>query len=199
MKPGTVGINLKQGILGTYTTVSQGDTDAAHVWIVLPNGKIATTGAKFGCIYGEVDAEEYLKDKQYYLLEPIDPLTQGQLNTLQNCHDSLMADKKARFYGFIEYLKLKRSARKGTGHIAHLGKSPTLEQPRYYICSQVTGWLCWMMGVTVGKALGKDDYTAVLPETFINEARATQFMLDAGFLQPEEGKPRLFLHITKHP
>ena len=197
LKPGMVGVNLKGqfDVLGTINTFAQGDTKAAHVWWVLPNGKIATTGAKALLFYGEVDPDEYLKGKTCYLLETVDPLTKWQLGIMQACHQDLMKAGAGRFYGiwkpfYIGMLGLF------FGGVEKMGFKPTSKRPTFPICSQAVAYPFWKADVPIGKAQGKQDWSAVLPETILKEAQETGFDLSRGWLD-NRSTPCYKLRILK--
>lgn len=182
--PGQIGINLKGRFdpLGTADVILQGDTKASHVWLVLPNGKIATTGAKWLVLYGEVDPDEYLKGKSCYLLETVDPLTSQQLAIIQYAHNSLMKSGPGRIYGLWKFgviwaLDFFQGQASKTGFTEKTG------HPTCPICSQAVGYALWKAGVPVGKSVGKEDYTAVLPETFLQEAQQTAYDLAKGYME----------------
>jgi hypothetical protein len=177
LRPGTIGVCLRGSFdpLGTIDTVMQGDTMASHVWWVLPNGCIATTGAKWGIVYGEVKAEEYLKGKSYVLLNTVDELSEEQLGIMEACHEEIMQSGVARVYGAWKFgqLEFKHIL---SGPVSKLGSISPFYPPKFPICSQAVAYCCWKAGIQVGKMFGKEDYTAVLPETFLFEAQAVSFL-----------------------
>lgn len=195
LKPGMVGVNLKRrrDPLGTFTTLSQGDTEAAHVWRVRSDGTIATTGAKWGVMYGYVEAASYLLGKTFYLLETIDPLTDEQLRTMDEAEDEIQGIN--RFYGFWRYAQLYGAALQD-GSVEKLGKEPNVNAPAFPICSQAVGYPYWKAGVPVGKMFGKEDYTALLPETFLKEALAVAFLIRQKALD-KHVKPCYYFHLVK--
>lgn len=113
LKPGMVIAHVKDkslDALGTLTTTLQGDVAVKHVELVLPNGKIATTGAKFGIVYGEVDAEKHLKGKSFFVLETLFPLPQDKLDKIQEGHEVIMKSGVKRLYGAWKFLQLQLMA-----------------------------------------------------------------------------------------
>ena len=194
LRPGMVGVNLKGKAdpSGTINTLLQGDAEAAHVWLVLPNGKIASTGAKLGFIYGEIEAEKYLKRRPFFLLETVDPLSNGQLAIIQAAHDEMMASGIKRGYGLWKFPALYALALKN-GFVEKMGATLKTTAPAFPICSQAVGYPLWRAGVLVGKMFGKLDYTALLPQTFLDEAQAVAFMLAEGAIKPNPDKPQHYL------
>lgn len=200
LKPGMVGVNLKGFIdpMGTIDTVLQGDTEAAHVWMVLPSGKIATTGAEKFIIYGEVEPDKYLKGKTFFLLETVDPLTAGQHTIMQAAHNDLMRSGWGRIYGIWKFpiLGLLGFIH---GDVEKTGKQPKRTRPVCPICSQAVGYPCWTAGLYVGKSQGKLDYTALLPETFLKEAKQTSYMLAQGYLENRSKPCYMFRTVQDIP
>jgi hypothetical protein len=180
LKPGMVGVNLKGTFdpMGTIDTVLQGDTDAAHVWWVLPSGRIATTGAVSGILYGERDAAEYLKGKKFFLLETIDTIPNDKLAIMQHCHEQMLHSGIKRFYGIWKFLWLEWLAAID-GSVTKTGLKPKTSVPEFPICSQALAYCFWSAGMPIGAAQGKEDWTAVLPETILAEAKEVSFRLDA--------------------
>lgn len=179
LKPGMVGINEKGKFdpFGTVNTMAQGGSDGAHSWRVLKNGKIATTGAVAGIFYGEVDPQEYLKGKTFFLLETVDPLTDSMLTIMEECHKQLMASGIKRLYGLWKLPMLEGLAAIH-GNVTKTGLKPKIGVPEFPICSQAVAYAFWEAGVPIGEALGKEDWSAVLPETFLIEAKETSYYLD---------------------
>lgn len=176
LKPGMIGVNLKGKVdpMGTIDTVLQGDTEAAHVWWVLPNGKIASTGAVAGLFYGELEPREYLKNKKFYLLETIDPISVSMLSVMQACHEQLMASGLKRFYGIWKF-PILFSLGVINGNVTKTGRTPKTTVPDFPICSQALAYPFWKAGIPIGKAQGKEDWTAVLPQTILAEAKEASF------------------------
>jgi hypothetical protein len=197
LKPGMIGVNLKGRIdlMGTIDTVLQGDTEAAHVWWVLPSGKIATTGAQALIVYGEADPAEYLKGKSFFLLETVDPLTSGQLAIMQAAHQQIMRSGVGRVYGIWKFAWIWTLATLH-GEVDKTGKQPKKGPPFAPICSQAVAYPFWSAGVPVGKMFGKQDWTAVLPETILKEAKAVGFMLADGQLE-QRAKPCCYLKTVQ--
>lgn len=196
LKPGMIGVNLKGKIdpFGSLNTVLQGDTQAAHVWWVLPSGKIASTGAKFGVFYGEEDPTKYLPRRPFFLLETIDPLTSGQLAIMQAAHDEMMGSGIKRLYGLWKFGVIAALAWKN-GFVEKTGLKPTNTAPAFPICSQAVAYPFWKAGVPIGKMFGKQDWSAVLPETLLAEALAVEDILTGGLLDQEK-KPCFKLHLV---
>lgn len=196
LTPGRVGVMLKGrlDVMGTLDTVLQGDTEAAHVWWVLPSGKIATTGAKGLLFYGEVEAARYLHGKRFYLLETVDPMSAGQLAILQAAHQEMMQSGLARLYGLWKFLLLSLLAAR-FGHVSKTGRLPKTTRPSFPICSQALGYCFWKAGVPIGKSQGKEDWTAVLPETILKEAKQVTFMRTLGDLESRT-KPCYYLNLV---
>lgn len=197
LKPGMIGVNLKGNFdpMGTLDTLLQGDTKAAHVWFVLRNGNIATTGAKALLFYGEVDPDEYFKGKSCYLLETVDPLNSAQLSIMQAAHNEMMDSGPGRIYGLWKFgiiwgLCLIHGAVNKTGN------KPKIRRPTCPICSQAVAYPFWSAGVPIGKSQGKEDYTAVLPETILAEAQQTGYMLAQGLLENRQ-KPCYMLRTVR--
>lgn len=198
LKPGMVGVNLKGQFdpTGTLNTFLQGDTEAAHVWWVLWSGKIATTGAKWGVFYGEEDPEEYLKRRPFYLLETVDPLPAVKLAIMQQAHQEMMRSGLARLYGLWKFPILSLLAAIH-GDVAKLGRKPKLTRPTCPICSQAVAYPFWCAGVPIGKSQGKEDWTAVLPETILKEAKQVSYMLAAGLIPETRQKPCYMLRTVR--
>lgn len=197
LKPGMVGVELKRGFSLTDTgiTVLEGDTQAKHVWLVLPNGKIATTGAEKFFFYGEVEPDDYLPGKTFLLLETVDPLTSDQLEAIQVAHNELMASGLGRFYGIWKFPWLL-GIEAATGFISKSGRQVATKKPICPICSQAVAYPLWKAGVPVGESQGKEDFSAVLPKTFQIEAVETAFSEARGWLNPRE-KPCYLLRTVK--
>lgn len=187
MPPGSVFSFFKEGLLGDFTTVAQGNTNAAHVAIKLPNGKMATTGAVLKVFYGEADIEKYCEGRTFDVLYPVDPFTPEQLTTLELCHQAMMKAPLKRLYGGLRYAQLYKAALRGSGRVTATDKTPP-KPPQWFICSWAVGYCLWEMGCKVGKMFGKINYTGLMPEDFGNEADAVTDMLDSGQLQ-----------VVKHP
>lgn len=188
LKPGMIGVNLKGDLdaMGTINVLLQGDTQAAHVWWVLPSRKIATTGAEHWAVYGERDPEEYLKNKKFFLIQTVDPLPPDKLEILQKCHDEIMASGVKRIYGGWKFALMWLIAATGSGFISKTGKKVKTTVPEFPICSQAVAYCFWSAGIPIGKANGKEDWTGVLPETILAEA--------------QEGTDRLlYLTAGSHP
>lgn len=185
LKPGMVGVSLKKGlfdILGTFTTLAQGDTEASHVWRVRQDGTIATTGGKAGVLFDYVDPERYLKGRQFYLLETVDPLNASQLRIMDWADELIRRQRFARAYGVWKYAQLWAKAEL-EGSIDSLDP-PAGKPPRFPICSQAVGFALWKAGVPVGKSQGKRDWSAVLPQTILQEAKQTRYSEAAGAFFP---------------
>jgi hypothetical protein len=180
LRPGMVGVCLKKPIdpLGTFTTLAQGDTEAAHVWRVRRDGKIATTGAQLGILFGYVDAIKYLRGKTFFLLEPVDPWTDIQLTIMDMAEDAIKAQPLGRAYGPWRYWQFWARAFWG-GDVKTLGDTKG-RPPKFPICSQTVAYPLWKAGAPVGKSQGKLDWMAVLPETILKEAKQTEYELAAG-------------------
>jgi hypothetical protein len=183
LRPGMIGVNLKGHIdpMGTLDTLLQGDTDGAHVWWVLPNGKIATTGAKALVIYGEADPDTYLAGKSCYLLETVDPLTAEQLKIMEACHQQIMRSGLGRIYGIWKFGVIWALAL-FNGDVSKTGYKPKTTRPICPICSQAVGYCYWSAGIPIGKSQGKEDWTSDLPETIIKEAKQTGYSLAQGWM-----------------
>jgi hypothetical protein len=195
LRPGMVGVCLKKPIdpLGTFTTLAQGDTEAAHVWRVRRDGKIATTGAQLGILFGYVDALKYLRGKTFFLLEPVSPWTEGQLEIMDQADDAIKNQPLGRAYGIWRYWQLWAKAF-AHGNVETLG-DPKGKPPRFPICSQAVAYALWKAGAPVGKAMGKKDWTGVLPETILEEAKQTSFDLQVGVVYPH---PSYFLRLVQN-
>lgn len=187
LKPGMIGVNLKGSfdLLGTLDTILQGDTQASHVWWVLPNGKIATTGADWMVMYGEADPDKYLNGKSCYLLETIEPLTSAQLSIMEACHQALMKSGAGRLYGLWKFGVIW-SLCLVHGEATRAGLKPTTKRPTCPICSQAVAYPFWTAGVHLGESQGKEDWSAVLPETILSIAR------DHNLIQPLQLQPFRF-------
>ena len=182
-KPGRIICHVPVGFdgLGRFNTVLQGDTECKHVELMLPNGKIASTGAKFGLWYGERDVRS-LKGKAFFLLETVDPLTSGQLSIIQQAHDEMMdSGFWGRIYGLWKFPWLWALGWV-KGDIEKAGLSTKQSRPTAPICSQAVAYPMWKAGCPIGKSQGKQDWTAVLPETIIKEAKQTSYSLQNGWL-----------------
>jgi hypothetical protein len=197
LKPGMIGVSLKGFIdpMGTIDTVLQGDTEAAHVWWVLPSDRIATTGAKAFVFYGEVEAAKYLRGKTFYLLETVDPLPADKLARMQAAHDDLMHSGAGRLYGLWKFPLLGLLAARH-GDVDKMGRKPKITRPVCPICSQAVAWCFWHAGIPIGKMFGKEDWSAVLPETILKEAKAVSFMLASGALERRD-KPCYMLKTVR--
>lgn len=148
-------------------TQIQGDTRAMHVCMVSNDkSKLWTTGGSFICWFAKVDANKYLPGKTFAVLRSTAPLSPVQLDSLENTNRLL----KGQFYGFWKYAQLEAAAFK-TGFIPCLGSTPQpmalIKNP---ICSQAVACAFWRAGVQIGAFRGKVDATAILPETFEDEA-----------------------------
>lgn len=180
LKPGQIGVSLFTGFepVAFFNVMAQGDTRAKHVWMVLPNGKIATTGADKFVMYGEVDPKEYLKNKTYYLLETIDPLPQDKLDNIQKIHDQIMQSKINRFYGFWKIPEML-FVEMFKGEVDQFGNEDPNALPKFPICSQAVAYILWQTGIPIGKALGKIDYSAVTPRVILQEAEYDSAQIDS--------------------
>jgi len=198
IQPWDIGVNLpgKRDLLGHVNTLLQGDTLAAHIWCALPDGKIASTGAKAGVLYGEVEAEHYVTRRPYFVLRTVDPIPEDKQKLLLQAHERMMVAGVKRFYGFWKYPLLMALGFRH-GFIQKMGKDPKIETPDFPICSQAIAYLFWSAGIPIGKTLGKKDWTAVLPETFLDEAQVTQALLADGL--KFETRPCLKLTIVRQP
>lgn len=183
LEPGTIGINLKGGVnpWEQGNTLLKQDTRAGHTWYVLPSGKIATTGADWGVLYGEADPDEYLKGRQCFLLQTVDPLTAVQLAIIQTCHERLLHSGPGRVFGLWQFAWLKASVA-WNGNISKIGLTPRDTRPTCPFCSQAVAYPFWEAGIPIGKMFGKQDWTAVLPETILQEAQSVGVMLESGRL-----------------
>lgn len=183
LKPGMIGVALKGSFdpMGTLDTVLQGDTKASHVWYVLPNGRIATTGAEWLVLYGDVDPDTYLQGKSFYLLETVDPLTPIQLEIIRLAHEELKKAGAGRIYGIWKFAVLW-GITVANGAVDKTGKDIKTGRPTCPICSQAVAYPFWKAGVPIGRSQGKVDWTAVLPETILHEAMDTAGALQAGWM-----------------
>lgn len=181
-KPGRIICHVPVGLdlFGRFNTVLQADTECKHVELMLPNGKIASTGAKFGLWYGERGIDS-LKGKTFFLLETVDPLTSGQLAIIQAAHNEMMdSGFWGRIYGLWKFPWLWALGWvKGDIEKTGIGKKET--RPTAPICSQAVAYPNWKAGIPIGKSQGKEDWTAVLPETIIKEAKDTTDNLKNGW------------------
>jgi hypothetical protein len=179
LKPGQVIVCLKGSFdfFGTITDALQGDTEAFHVCIVLPNGKIATTNAIDHIIYGEREAKSYLEGRTFFILQTIDPLTDEKLAIIQKCHENIMDSGIDRLYGIWKFPILECLGII-EGAVPKMGSEPKMTRPDFPICSQAVAYCLWNAGIKVGQALGKEDWTAVIPETFLVEAKETYYYRD---------------------
>jgi hypothetical protein len=198
IRPWDIGVNIpgKRDLLGHVNTLIQGDTMAAHIWCALPDGKIASTGAVGGVLYGEVEAEHYVTRRPYYILRTVDPIPEDKQKLLLLAHQQLMAAGVKRFYGFWKYPLLMALGFQN-GFITKMGSVPKITIPDFPICSQAIASLYWAAGIPIGKTLGKVDWTAVLPETFLDEAQVTASLLADGL--KFETRPCLKLTIVRQP
>lgn len=178
IQPGRVIVVLRNDLnpLSILDTTAQGDTLAAHVCRVLKSRKIATTGAVLDVLYGEKDALEYLSDKKFFLLETVDPITDAMLSIMEACHDQMMASGMKRLYG-IWKLPILEGLGILHGSVSKMGPNPKTTMPEFPICSQAVAYPYWKAGIPIGKELGKQDWTAVTPETFLVEAMETFSLL----------------------
>lgn len=194
LKPGMIGINLKGDFdpLGTVDTFLEGDTKAAHVWWVLPNGKIATTGASWLVLYGEVDPAKYLRGKTFFLLETVDPLTPDQLSIMQVAHEEMLHSGWGRLYGGWK-IPLLLGLELLHGSPEKMGKDPKTTRPTCPICDQAVGYPFWKADVPIGKEQGKQDWSALSPKIFLAEASQTSDLIKQGWLVRTPGKPCYYL------
>ncbi len=199
LKPGMVIVVTRRkgeiSPIGTLNETIEGDSVADHVCLMLPNGKIGTTGAESFVLYGEVDPDEYLQGKTVYLLETVDPLTAGQLAIIQACHNEMLHSGLARLYGGwkIPYLLCLELF---TGSPQKTGLKPKLTRPSCPICDQAAGYPLWKAGVEVGESVGKLDWTALSPDIYLKEGQQTAFDLAKGWLQ-DKGDPCYLLRTVQ--
>jgi hypothetical protein len=200
LKPGMVGVKLKGDFdpSGTLVDIIKGDSKAAHVWLVLPNGKIATTGANFGVFYGEVDPIAYLKGMAFFLLETVDQLSDTQLLIIQACHEAMLKSGIKRFYGIWKF-PLLYGLDLIHGQASRTGFNIATGMPICPICSQAVAYCLWTAGVNVGESQGKEDYTAVLPETILQEGQTTLYALQKGFMANRAGNSFLLALVQVSP
>ncbi len=186
-KPGRVICHVPVGLdpVGRFNNLLQGDNECKHVELMLPNGKIASTGAKLGLWYGERELSS-LKGKSFYLLETVDPLTDAQLATVQLAHEDMMSSGPwSRIYGLWKFPWIWSLALMN-GNVEKTGFTPKGTRPVAPICSQAVAYPFWLAGAPIGKSQGKQDWTAVLPETILKEAKDTSYDLEQGWLKRRE-------------
>lgn len=162
LKPGQVLIFQGANLI----TQLQGDTNARHVAMVGKDpSRIWTTGAQAGLFFGRVNAESYLRGKQFIVAETVVPLTDAQLDIIEATNRAMNGE----FYGFWKFAQLEGRAMR-TGKVKFLGKRPEpkaiIQNP---ICSQAVGCPLWRAGVLIGRFQGKLDATGLLPENFEDE------------------------------
>jgi hypothetical protein len=179
LQPGTIGINVKGRVdpadvprLGTVAR-------AGHAWYVLPSGRIATTGADRMVLYGDVVPEEYLAGRHFFLLRTVDALTSSQLATLEMCHQRLVESGPGRIFGFWQYAWIRARLR-WDAQVKDPSVPPRTALPSWLFCSQAVAYAFWTAGIPIGKMLGWQDWTVILPLTMLQEARAVNALIASG-------------------
>jgi hypothetical protein len=179
LEPGTIGINVKGRVDPVRGPRLETARRAGHAWFVLPSGKIATTGADRMVLYGEVDPRDYLAGRRFFLLRTVDPLTSAQLASLQTSHRHLVESGAGRIFGFLQYVWIRARLR-WDARVTDPGVQPRMPRPNWLFCSQAVAYAFWMAGVPIGKMFGWRDWTVILPETILQEARTVDSLIASG-------------------
>jgi hypothetical protein len=179
LEPGTIGINVKGWLDRARAPRLGAAFRAGHAWYVLPSGKLATTGADRMVLYGEVDPDEYLAGRYCFLLRTVDALTSAQLAIIEACHQRLAASGPGRIFGLWRFAWV-RALVAWDASIAKARLQSTRARPTFLFCSQAVAYPFWMAGVPIGKMFGWQDWTAIFPETILQEARTVGALIASG-------------------
>lgn len=177
LKPGQLLLFEKNGFdpIGSFITSQERETNICHAAFVGINGKIWTTGA-YGFLekifYGQVDPEEYLKNRKYHVAE-FDNLTGEEL---------CIMDKTAKLmegqpYGFSKVSWLMFLSNLPTGGVVkqiHFWPWKTgiyLDSP---FCSESVANACWKAGRFICQDVGKKEPSAIAPSSIYTYAKTKE-------------------------